>query len=295
MKSERFDAVKRVLLFLTILLLTAHLSLGQDAKALLDEGLKRAQVGDLQGAIKLFDQSVVLKDDYPVRQSRGTAKSLLKDYESAVEDFTKAIQFNPKAKKAYLNRGIARKKLADYKTAQADFDAALKLDPRYADALYNRGLLLELLSQREKACADFKAARAAGMEMAEPKVQACSEEPVPPTPNRQPLLKLGEVAADPKYGFTKTTPVKVGVGANSDTENIETYLDLLRDAQSKPLKYRKTASAPFFSKNAPGGKGTVDAYELRYLDASGQEKRKTVYLTRYEFEEPLVVYGFKTV
>lgn len=287
--------MKTLLLFINFSLFTLHFSLAQDAKSLLDEGLKRAQVGDLQGAMKLFDQSVALKDDYPVRQSRGTAKSLMKDYESAVEDFTKALQFNPKAKKAYLNRGIARKKLTDYKTAQADFDAALKLDPRYADALYNRGLLLELLSQRDKACADFKAARAAGMEMAEPKVQACSEEPVPPTPNRQPLLKLGDVSADPKYGFTKTTPVNVGIGANSDTENIETYLDLLRDAQGKPVKHRKVASSPMFSKNAPGGKGTVDAYELRYLDASGQEKKKTVYLTRYEFEEPLVVSGFKTI
>ncbi len=287
--------MKKVLFFIAVSLLTTHLSRAQDAKTLLDEGLKRAQVGDLQGAMNLFDQSVALKDDYPVRQSRGTAKSLLKEYESAVDDFTKAIQFNPKAKKAYLNRGIARKKLTDYKAAQADFDAALKLDPRYADALYNRGLLFELLSQRDKACADFKAARATGMNVAEPKVQACSEESAPPTPNRQPLLKLGDVSADPKYGFTKTTPVKVGIGANSDSENIETYLDLLRDTQGKPLKYRKLASSPMFSKNAPGGKGTVDAYELRYLDASGQEKRKTVYLTRYEFEEPLVVSGFKTV
>jgi hypothetical protein len=262
---------------------------------LLDEGLKRAQVGDLQNAIKLFDQSLALKDDYPVRQSRGTAHSLLKEYEAAVEDFTKALQFNPKAKKAYLSRGIARKKLTDYDGALADFNAALALDARYADALYNRGLLYELLSQRDKACPDFKAAQAAGMVLAEPKAVACSEEPAPAPPNRQPLLRLGAVATDPRYGFTKDNPVRVGAGFNGDRENIETYLDLLRDGQNKPVRYRRVGASPFFSKNAPGGKGTVQAYEVRYLDATNQERRKTLYLTSDEFDEPRVVMGFKTL
>lgn len=287
--------MKRLFLFINFWLLAAGLVSGQNAKALLDEGLKRAQVGDLQNAIALFDQSLALNDDYPVRQSRGTARSLLKEYEAAIDDFTKAIQLNPKAKRSYLNRGIARKKLTDYDGALTDFNAALKLDPRFTDALYNRGLLHELLNQRDKACADFKAAQAAGMALAEPKVTLCSEEPAPAPPNRQPLLRLGAVSTDPKYGLAKENPVKVGIGFNGDRENIETYLDLLRDGQNKPLRYRRLGTAPFFSKNAPGGKGSVQSYEVRYLDASGQERRKTLYLTSDEFEEPLVVAGFGTV
>ncbi|MCY7351046.1 MAG: hypothetical protein LH606_10300 [Cytophagaceae bacterium] len=287
--------MKLLLFFINFTVCTLHVSLAQDAKALLDEGLRRAQVGDLQGALKQFDQSIAIKDDYPVRQSRGTARSLLKQYEAAIEDFTKAIQFNPKAKKAYLNRGIARKKLTDYDSALVDFNAALKLDARFADALYNRGLLHELLSQREKACPDYKAAQAAGMKMAEPKVIMCAEEPAPATPNRRPLLRLGSISSDPKYGFAKDNPVKAGAGSNSDRENIETYLDLLRDAQGKPVRYRRLSATPYFSRNAPGGKGTVDAYEVRYLDAKGQDKKVTVYLTSYEFEEPMVLAGFKTV
>lgn len=287
--------MKRVFFFLNFWLFAAGLAVGQDARALLDEGLKRAQVGDLQSAINLFDQSLALKDDYPVRQSRGTARSLLKEYEAAIDDFTKAIQLNPKAKKSYLNRGIARKKLTDYDGALADFNAALNIDPRFTDALYNRGLLHELLSQRDRACADYKAARAAGMALAEPKVTLCSEEPAPAPPNRQSLLRLGAVSTDPKYGLTKENPVKVGVGANSERENIETYLDLLRDGQSKPVRYRRLGAAPFFSKNAPGGKGSVQSYEVRYLDASGQERKKTLYLTSDEFEEPLLISGFQTV
>lgn len=287
--------MKRLLLFINLSFFAFHVSLAQDAKALLDEGLKRAQVGDLQNAIKLFDQSLALKDDYPVRQSRGTAHSLLKEYEAAIDDFTKAVQLNPKAKRSYLGRGIARKKLTDYDGALADFNDALKLDPRFADALYNRGLLHELLSQRDKACADYKAAQAAGMALAEPKVATCSEESAPAPPNRQPLLRLGAVSADPKYGLAKDNPVKVGVGTNGDRENIETYLDLLRDAQGKPVRYRRSGAAPFFSKNAPGGKGSVQSYEVRYLDANGQERKKTLYLTSDEFEEPLVAAGFGTV
>ncbi len=287
--------MKRLLFFINFSLFTLPFSFAQEPKALLDEGLKRAQVGDLQNAIRLFDQSLALKDDYPVRQSRGTAHSLLKEYEAAIEDFTKALQFNPKAKKAYLSRGIARKKLTDYDGALADFNAALKLDPRLADALYNRGLLYELLSQRDKACPDYQAAQAAGMALAEPKAAACGEEPAPAPPNRQPLLRLGAVSTDPKYGFAKDNPVKAGAGFNSDRENIETYLDLLRDAQNKPVRYRRVGASPFFSRNAPGGKGSVQSYEVRYLDANAQERRKILYLTSDEFEEPRVVAGFGTV
>lgn len=287
--------MKSLLFSIAFTLSTLHVLVAQDAKALLDEGLKRAQIGDLQGALKQFDQSIALKDDYPVRQSRGTARSLLKQYEAAIDDFTKAIQFNPKAKKAYLNRGIARKKLTDYEAALVDFNAALKLDARFADALYNRGLLHELLSQRDKACLDYKAAQVAGMKMAEPKVIMCAEEPAPATPNRRPLLRLGGVSNNPKYGFAKDNPVKAGAGTNSDRENIETYLDLLRDAQGNPVRYRRLSATPYFSRNAPGGKGTVDAYEVRYFDANGLEKKVTVYLTSYEFEDPGVLSGFKTV
>jgi tetratricopeptide (TPR) repeat protein len=269
-------------------------SFAQDAKALLDEGLKKAQAGEVEAAVKLFDQSLALKDDYPVRQSRGMARSLLRQYEDAIADFTKAISFNPQARKSYLSRGIARKKLTDYDGAMADFSKALALDARQPEVLYNRALVYELLEQPDKACEDYKKALAMKFSLAELKVETCQNAP-PAAPHRRPLARLAPAGANPKYGLTKETPVKVGTGPNGDTENVQTYFELLRDAQGKPVNYRKTGTSALASKNAPGGRGTVEAYEVQHRDAKGTLRKSTLYVTFYEFETPRVPAGFGTV
>ncbi len=278
---------------LILLALTAP-AFAQDAKSLLDQGLKKAQAGEVEAAVKLFDQSLALKDDYPVRQSRGMARSLLRQYEDAIADFTKAISFNAQAKKSYVSRGVARKKLTDYEGAIADFTKALEIDPKQPEALYNRALVYELLEQRDQACEDYKKAFAMKFSLAELKVESC-QNPPPAASNRRPLLRLAPAGTDPKYGLTKETPVKVGTGFNGDTENVQTYFELLRDAQGKPVNYRKTGTSAFRSVNAPGGRGTVEAYEVSHRDAKGTLKKTTVYVTFYEFDAPRVVAGFKTV
>lgn len=266
----------------------------QDAKSLLDDGLKKAQAGQVREALTSFDQSIALKDDYPVRQSRGMAYSLLRRYEDAVTDFTKAISFKPDAKKSMVSRGIARKKLADYRGALSDFSAALKVDSKLAEAYYNRALVYELLGETEKACSDYKAAFAQGMKPAELKVETCNN-PLPTPANRKPLLQLAGTATDAKYGTTKATPIKVGTSPAGEYENLTTYLDLLRDGQNKPVEYKKTGSLPYASSNAPNGKGTIDVVEINYRDTKNVAKKTTLYLTIFDFEAPKAPLGLKSV
>ena len=205
----------------------------QNAETLLQQGLRLAQAGKLPEAVQQFDASLALQDGYPVRQSRGTARSLLRQYEGAVEDFTKAIAFNKNAKKSYVGRGIARKKLADYQEAVADFTAAIGLDAALAEAYYNRAMVYELLDKTAEACTDYKKALGLGMKPAELKVEMCSN-PLPAPPNRRPLLRLAPAPVDRTYGLSEKNPVKVGTSPAGEYENLNTYLELLRDGQGKP-------------------------------------------------------------
>lgn len=266
----------------------------QDAKSLLDEGLKKAQQGNVSQAITLFNESMALKDDYPVRQSRGMAYSLLRQYENAVTDFTKAISFKTDAKKSMLGRGVARKKLTDYQGAISDFSAALKVDPKMAEAYYNRALVYELLGNTEKACTDYKAALNNGLKPAELKVESCAN-PLPVPANRKPLLQLSGVATDPKYGTTKTNPIKVGTSPAGEYENLSTYMDLLRDGQNKLVEYKKTGSLPYASSYAPNGKGTIEVLEVTYRDSKNVAKKTTLYVTIFDFESPKAPVGFSTI
>lgn len=266
----------------------------QDAQQLLNDGLKKAQAGQVREAVTLFNQSLAQKDDYPVRQSRGMAYSLLRNYDEAVQDFTKAIQFKADAKKSFLARGIARKKLTDYQGALADFSSAIKIDPKMADAYYNRALVYELLENTDKACADYKQALSAGFKPAELKVETCNS-PLPVPPNRRPLLTLAGTSTDTKYGLTKDNPVRVGTSPAGEYENLTTYLDLLRDGQGKPVEFKKTGTLPYASNNAPNGKGTIEVIEVNYRDGKNAAKKATLYLTIFDFDTPKAPAGLSTV
>ena len=265
----------------------------QDAKSLFDEALKKVQANKLDEGIKLLDQCIALKpEQYPPYQIRATAKALQRKYEEALQDFDKALTINPQAKKAYLNRAIAKKKLTDYTGAITDLDKAISLDPNMGEAFFNRALIYEMLGQTDKACADFKAALKQNLPMAAVKVEMC-DSPLPNAPKTYSLLRLGAASPNPKYGLDKGNAVKVGVSPNGALENEIQYFELLRDAQNKPISYRKTATCcPFLT---PQGQASINTYEVIYKDATGKEKKLNVFITSGYFEEPKILAGLTTV
>ncbi|MBN2172917.1 MAG: tetratricopeptide repeat protein [Bacteroidales bacterium] len=97
---------------------------------------------------------------------RGNLRDRQQDYQSAVDDFSKAIELNPYYTMAYNNRGIIRGSVQDYKGALSDFSAAVDLEPNYADARYNRGNVYYYLGEPEKACTDWEKAEELGSKQA---------------------------------------------------------------------------------------------------------------------------------
>jgi tetratricopeptide (TPR) repeat protein len=82
---------------------------------------------------------------------RSLTKYELDDYQSAVDDSTKAIELDSKYAYAYDERGRQKLKLKDYAGALADYNEAVKLDPKDPSAFYNR-------SRAKSALKDFAGA-----------------------------------------------------------------------------------------------------------------------------------------
>ncbi|HEX7414509.1 MAG TPA: tetratricopeptide repeat protein, partial [Bacteroidia bacterium] len=77
-------------------------------------------------------------EDYLIK---GNVKRITKkDYKGAIEDYTKAIELNPKYANAYMVRGMCKDELKDYNGSIQDYNKAIELNPKYTDAYMARGL-----------------------------------------------------------------------------------------------------------------------------------------------------------
>jgi len=83
-----------------------------------------------------------------------------KDYQQALQEYTKAIAAEPDDPGLYANRGHAYNKNGAYNEAIADFSEAIRLNMKNADIYFNRGLAYEKRGKWNDALADFKEASA---------------------------------------------------------------------------------------------------------------------------------------
>jgi tetratricopeptide (TPR) repeat protein len=81
-----------------------------------------------------------------------------KQFDRAIQEFTKAINLEPRYTTAYYNRGCAYLGKGDHEKAIEDFSIAIAIDSSYANAYYNRGLAYERRNQTERAKGDFQKA-----------------------------------------------------------------------------------------------------------------------------------------
>jgi Tfp pilus assembly protein PilF len=80
------------------------------------------------------------------------------DRQSAIANYTQAIQRSPKNPNFYYNRGIEHSASGDRPSAIKDYTQAIKLDKNFADAYYNRANAQAVLGQNQAAIADYQRA-----------------------------------------------------------------------------------------------------------------------------------------
>ncbi len=79
-------------------------------------------------AISAYDMTLRLKPNYAeAYYNRGTAKTLIGEYETAIADFDEAIRLNPEFVEAHYNRSQTKVSLSQIEGARYDLEIALKL------------------------------------------------------------------------------------------------------------------------------------------------------------------------
>src|SRR5262249_26114488 len=93
--------------------------------------------------------------------ARGTAHLEAFDFDSfdsAIADFTRAIEIEPNDASAYTNRGSAHYEKGEFDHAIADLNKALELNPKSALAYCNLGWTSEPMQDEQRASAHYRRA-----------------------------------------------------------------------------------------------------------------------------------------
>jgi tetratricopeptide (TPR) repeat protein len=113
-------------------------------------------VYECSGCLNDQQMNRVLRDIYVENQAvdydnSGWSYAQHGQYQKAIIDLTKAINFDSKLDKAYKNRGWCYGQLGQYTKALDDFNKAIDINPKYAKAYYGRGEVFEKLGKADLA------------------------------------------------------------------------------------------------------------------------------------------------
>ena len=127
-----------------------------DVESILRLGVTYAEAGEYDKAMAQFDK-VIEYEPYraDAYMSRGHIFAVKGDLDRAITDYTAAIEKYPGNAEGYLSRAIAYWSIDDHDNAFLDFDKAIILSPLYAEAYLQRGGAYLTLVDYEKAIADF--------------------------------------------------------------------------------------------------------------------------------------------
>lgn len=133
------------------------------AEALLVRGRASNEKALQSGAAKLFDaaiedltESITLAPNDESYAARGFAYNARREYDKAIQDFTRALAINSRNVLAYHNRGFSYNAKQEYNKAVEDFSAAIRLKPNdHPSAYNNRGLAYLQLGEFDKAIDDY--------------------------------------------------------------------------------------------------------------------------------------------
>src|SRR5579859_7884780 len=110
-------------------------------------------------AIQEFSKAIQLNPRFAdAYYSRGLACYDLKEYDKAVEDFNISIELNPKSYQTYYWRANTYRSVRQDDKALSDFDKSIALNATYAEAYYWKGRTVYDLMEDEKSIESFNKA-----------------------------------------------------------------------------------------------------------------------------------------
>ncbi|MDD5493929.1 MAG: tetratricopeptide repeat protein [Dehalococcoidia bacterium] len=109
-------------------------------------------------AIENYSRAIELQPKATTYFSRGVTYYFNKQDDEAVKDFTTCIEMDPKFAAPYYSRGAIYSIKGENTKALADLNKALELDPNYSWAYLTRGQVNAALGNKTEAVADFNSA-----------------------------------------------------------------------------------------------------------------------------------------
>ena len=129
----------------------------QDAQARLEQGIARAESGDLAGAQRDFEALLAQYPELAVAHSNlGALAQLRSDHEAAVTHFTDALSHDPALFEAWYQRGLSQAAQAEWAAALSDYAAASELQPDDFRLLMARAYVQRQLGQDAAAVEDLQ-------------------------------------------------------------------------------------------------------------------------------------------
>ena len=135
-----------------------------ETEELFQKGNALLEEGHLLEAIDIYAEVVDADSGHMnAYANRGLAYSYLEDYEQAIEDFTKALELDPKQENSelptlFLNRGFAYSNSDQIEKAFEDYGQALRINSEFAEAFCNRGMLNQKQDRMQRAISDYRMA-----------------------------------------------------------------------------------------------------------------------------------------
>ncbi len=121
-----------------------------------------AKAGHLAEAVDGYNQALTLglRDDYMVMAyyQRGMTLAALDNFETAVNDYSKAMELDPEDLRFPFNRAEALARLGRHEEAVKDLDLVIKGKPKYYFAYHRRAESLARLRRYQEAVQDYTSA-----------------------------------------------------------------------------------------------------------------------------------------
>ena len=156
-------------------------------------------IGRYEDAVKAYNRAIAESENPLILARRGSIYRILARQDLALQDFDRAIKFDPGYAEGYVNRALTYYQLGDNQQALTNLNHAIRIPRRDARAYLARGFVSQELGDTNQAKADF--IRAFNLYNLEQEIQAQEKTINPQNDNFSPC---------PRYCyFYSATPCKI--------------------------------------------------------------------------------------
>ena len=130
-----------IVFVLLLIIFYSSQSYSQSVEQTLNSAAANYNIGNYENAIELFTDVLSRCDVYDAQAyyGRGLAYDKLEDFDSAIKNYSYAIEINSNYWKAFYNRGCVYFDLKKYELAIKDFSKAIEINPNESGAYLIRG------------------------------------------------------------------------------------------------------------------------------------------------------------